>query len=166
MIHNQIHKPLPRPDRCAGTFVGLFLYSFLCYTYFENKPLKPRFGAVSRPPSVADAASPSGRREPVLPGEPERGYGGRLWRIIAPYGARPLASTKKKRAALLRSSPLRTARKRRWLFWSRCGQPTARPGTMSMPTVCGRATGSATPMTVNRPRRRGPRRWKYYSTAD
>ena len=71
MIHNQIHKPLPRPDRCAGTFVGLFLYSFLCYTYFDNKPLKPRFGAVSRPPSVADATSPSGRRESVLPGEPE-----------------------------------------------------------------------------------------------
>ena len=45
-------------------------------------------------------------------------------------------------------------------------QPTARPGTMSMPTACGRATGSATPMTVNRPRRREPRRWKCCSTAD
>ena len=42
---------------------------------------------------------------------------------------------------------------------------TERPGTMSMPTACGRATGSATPMTVNRPRRREPRRWKYCSTA-
>ena len=31
--------------------------------------------------------------------------------------------------------------------------------------ACGRATGSATPMTVNRPRRREPRRWKYCSTA-
>ena len=27
-----------------------FFVFFLCYTYFDNKPLKPRFGAVSRPP--------------------------------------------------------------------------------------------------------------------
>lgn len=37
---------------------------------------------------------------------------------------------------------------------------------MCTPTACGRATGSATPMTVNRPRRREPRRWKCCSTAD
>ena len=33
--------------------------------------------------------------------------------------ARPLASTKKKRAALLRSSPLRTARRPLWHFWKK-----------------------------------------------
>ena len=42
----------------------------------------------------------------------------------------------------------------------------ARPGTMCTPTVCGRATGSATPMTANRPRRRELRHWKCCSTAD
>ena len=57
------------------------------------------------------------------------------WRIIAPDGARPLASTKKKRAALLRSSPLRTARRPLWHFWKKCGRKTAPPATTSMPTA-------------------------------
>ena len=50
-------------------------------------------------------------------------------------------------------------------FLEQVRQPTARPGTMSMPTACGRATGNATPMTVNRPRRRELRHWKCCSTA-
>ncbi len=78
-----------------------------------------------------------------------------MWRITGPSGARPWANTKKRRAALLRSSPLRTARRPPWHSWSRCARPTARPGTTCMPTACGRATGSATPTTANRRRRRG-----------
>jgi len=39
------------------------------------------------------------------------------------------------------------------------------PATTSMPTVCGRAAGSATPTTANRPRRRGRLRWRSCSTA-
>lgn len=39
------------------------------------------------------------------------------------------------------------------------------PATTSMPTVCGRAAGSATPTTANRPRRRERLRWRSCSTA-
>lgn len=37
--------------------------------------------------------------------------------------------------------------------------------TMCMPTACGKATGNAIQMMVNRPRRRAHQRWRCCSTA-
>ena len=88
------------------------------------------------------------------------------WRITAPSGAQPSANMRRRRAASLRSSRLQTARKRPWPFWSRCARPTAPRGTTFTPTACGRATGSATPTTANRPRQRGRLPWRSCSTAD
>lgn len=39
------------------------------------------------------------------------------------------------------------------------------PATMCMPTACGKATGNAIRMMVNRPRRRAHQRWRCCSTA-
>ena len=44
-------------------------------------------------------------------------------------------------------------------------RPTAPPATMCMPTACGKATGNAIQMTVNRPRRQAHQRWRCCSTA-
>ena len=87
------------------------------------------------------------------------------WRITAPSMARPQENTKKRRAASLRRCHLRTARKLPLHFWNRCVRPTAPPATMCMLTACGKATGNAIQMMVNRPRRRAHQRWRCCSTA-
>lgn len=87
------------------------------------------------------------------------------WRITAPSMARPQENTKKRRAASLRRCHLRTAKKLPLHFWNRCVRPTAPPATMCMPTACGKATGNAIQMMVNRPRRRAHQRWRCCSTA-
>lgn len=88
-----------------------------------------------------------------------------LWRITGPSAVRPWANTKRRRAASLRSSPLRTARRPPWHSWSRCARPTARRGTTCMLTGCGRGIGNATPTMASRPKRPGPRHWRCCSTA-
>jgi len=40
-----------------------------------------------------------------------------------------------------------------------------RAATMCMPTACGKATGNAIQMMVNRPKRRAHQRWRCCSTA-
>ena len=68
------------PAKTAGTpalevlqHSGLTDLIVVVTRYFGGVLLGTGGLVVSRPPSVADATSPSGRRESVLPGEPERG---------------------------------------------------------------------------------------------
>ena len=69
------------------------VWCVICSSLFKIKPLRPRSGTSSRPPSVANATSPSGRRESILSGEPNRGiFTFPLLRRKAPPPSRPAAS--------------------------------------------------------------------------
>ena len=69
------------------------VWCVICSSLFKMKPLRPRSGTSIRPPSVANATSPSGRRESILSGEPNRGiFTFPLLRRKAPLPSRPAAS--------------------------------------------------------------------------